>query len=87
MNDKNGETWLDRKEKTVLASGHSSLYVFDHPDDFEYMKENDDYVICGGGFPLIVNDEIKGAFMVSGLEHTEDHNLIIKALKKMKGEK
>ena len=86
MDGKIGETWLDRKERTVKESKHSSLYVFDHPEKFDYMKDNDDYAICGGGFPLIVNDEIKGAFMVSGLDHMEDHNLILKALKIMKGE-
>lgn len=86
MNGKKGEKWLDRKENTVRESQHSSLYTFDHDKDFEYMKDNDDYAVCGGGFPLIVNDEVKGAFLVSGLEHTEDHNLIIKALRKMKGE-
>ena len=38
---------------------------------------NDDYAVCGGGYPLIVNDELKGCFCVSGLAHDEDHDLIV----------
>jgi uncharacterized protein (UPF0303 family) len=47
------------------------------------MIDNDEYAVCGGGYPLIVNDELKGVFIISGLRHDEDHALIIKALKEM----
>lgn len=83
MDGKVGETWLNRKENTVMTSKHSSLYVFEHIEDYGYMKDNDDYAVCGGGYPLIVNDELKGCFCVSGLAHDEDHDLIVRALKEM----
>lgn len=83
MNDKYGKMWLDRKEKTVMESKHSSLYVYENQDQFKHMLDNDEYAVCGGGFPLIVNDEIKGVFIVSGLSHQDDHRLIIQALQKM----
>lgn len=84
MNDKKGEMWLDRKEKTVMESGHSSLYVFYHIEDYNYMKDNNEYAVCGGGFPLIENGEVRGVFCVSGLKDTEDHQLILDALGRMK---
>lgn len=83
MDGKVGETWLNRKENTVMTSKHSSLYVFEHIEDYGYMKDNDDYAVCGGGYPLIVNDELKGCFCVSGLAHDEDHDLIVRVLKEM----
>lgn len=83
MNDKNGEMWLNRKEKTVMESGHSSLYVFQNQDQYKHMLDNDEYAVCGGGFPLIINGELRGTLITSGLDHEEDHMLIIKALKKM----
>ncbi|MEG0275799.1 MAG: heme-binding protein [Coprobacillus sp.] len=89
MNGKAGEMWLDRKENTVLKSGHSSLYVFQHQDIYQDMIDNDEYAICGGGFPLIENNQVTGVFCISGLSHEEDHDLIIRSLimMKEKGEK
>jgi uncharacterized protein (UPF0303 family) len=83
MDGKNGEDWLNRKEKTVMETGHSTMYVFEHQEDYPHMIDNDEYAVCGGGYPLIVNDELKGVFIISGLRHDEDHALIIKALKEM----
>jgi len=83
MNGKTSETWLDRKEKTVLESKHSSLYVFYNQDNYSHMVNDDNYAVCGGGFPLIVNNEVKGTFIISGLSHEEDHQLIIDALRKI----
>ena len=83
MNGKVGDMWLNRKENTVMESKHSSLYVFEHESEYAYMKDNDNYAVCGGGFPLVVDGELRGCFIVSGLEHEEDHDLIIKALKEI----
>ncbi|MDD8048985.1 MAG: heme-binding protein [Thomasclavelia sp.] len=84
MDDKNGEEWLNRKENTVLKTNHSSYYVFENSKDYQELENDDKYVICGGGFPLIENSEVKGVFCISGLEHDKDHELIIKALRKMR---
>ena len=84
MEGKAGDEWVVRKEKTVLESGHSSLYVFEHPEDFPNMSMENGYAICGGGFPLIVDGALKGALIVSGLAHDEDHALIIEAIERMK---
>lgn len=80
MDGRKPAPWLNRKEKTVLNSQHSSLYVFYCKENYSDWLEDDTYAICGGGFPIIENGEVKGAICVSGLEHKEDHNLIIQAL-------
>ena len=87
MNGKKEDTWLKRKERTVLESGHSSLYVFEHADDYPEMKDNDLYCVGGGGFPLIIGGQLHGSICVSGLVHTEDHALIVRMLNEIKTEK
>ena len=84
MEGKKGDMWLNRKENTVMVTGRSGLYVFEHREEYPELEGDEKYVICGGGFPLYINDELRGAFTVSGLEHTEDHALIVRALRKMK---
>lgn len=84
MEGKVGVIWLDRKENVVLESKHSSLYVYKNQELYQQMQGNDKYAVCGGGFPIIVNGEVVGAFCISGLSHQEDHDLIIKVLEKMK---
>ena len=84
MEGKKGDMWLNRKQLTVLESNHSSLYAARHKEDYQYMVDNDNYALCGGGFPLIVNGEVCGAFLISGLADSEDHRLIVESLRKMK---
>lgn len=84
MDGKKGEEWLNRKEKTVMSSHHSSLYVYENKGDYHYMQDNNEYAVCGGGFPLVIKGELRGCFIISGLAHEEDHDLIIKALEEMK---
>lgn len=80
MDGRKPAPWLNRKEKAVLESKHSSLYVFYNKEDYPDWLEDETYAICGGGFPILIHNEVKGAICVSGLEHTQDHDLIIQAL-------
>ncbi|MFS0956466.1 heme-binding protein [Enterococcus casseliflavus] len=78
--------WLERKERTVLESGHSSLYVYAQKDrDIQFAKwaQDEHYAICGGGFPIIEDRNVTGAICVSGLAHLEDHKVITEVLKQM----
>lgn len=84
MDGKKDDKWLNKKQRTVLETKHSSLYVYEHQDEFQL---DDSYAICGGGYPLIVNGELKGVFIVSGLRHDEDHQLIVDVLKEMEEER
>lgn len=81
MPGKKGVEWLDRKQNTVERYKHSSYYVFlDQQENHLYDEEDTHLAICGGGFPLVVNDKLCGCIIVSGLRHDEDHQLIIDAL-------
>lgn len=66
-----------------MAMGHFSYYVFEHQNKFPYLTNNPDIIHTGGGFPLYVKDKLMGAFIVSGLCHDQDHQLIINVLKEM----
>lgn len=81
MNNKKDSNWLDRKVKTVIDSQHCSLYTF-LSDEYESWNNDETYAVCGGGFPIIEHDEVKGVIAVSGLEHIEDHKIIIEVLTK-----
>ncbi len=82
---RNGSGWLDRKVKTVLAAQHSSMYVFLNREQEPYKQwQNDEtYAVCGGGFPLYINNELRGVLAVSGLNHEDDHRVLTTALKEV----
>ena len=67
-----------------MATGHSSLYVFNHQADFPALSNNPQIIHTGGGYPLYVGNKLRGCFAVSGLEHTQDHQLIVDTLTGMK---
>ncbi|MFV0394368.1 MAG: heme-binding protein [Coprobacillaceae bacterium] len=83
MDGKRDSDWLERKVKTVLESNHCSLYTFLTMDEnpiFEKWSSDEQYAICGGGFPIIEEGVVKGAICVSGLAHLDDHEVLINAL-------
>lgn len=82
MDGKEEDIWLQRKQKTVEASKHSSYYVFlKNQQDGSYQElQTEDYAICGGGFPIIVGHQYIGVVCVSGLAHEMDHQLIVDVL-------
>jgi len=46
------------------------------------------YACCGGGFPLTVkNTGVIGTICVSGLPHTQDHQVIVDTLREYLKEK
>lgn len=81
MDGKTEDNWLKRKEKTVLDSGHSSLYVFFYQDEYSGWINDEHYAVCGGGFPIIVKGEVRGVIGVSGLKHDEDHALLTETIR------
>lgn len=80
MDDRKNDIWLLRKEKTVIDSGHSSLYVFMNKDKYHHLLNDEHYAVCGGGYPIIEDNQCKGAICVCGLQHDQDHALIMEAL-------
>ena len=86
MDGRKESPWLNRKEKTVLDSGHSSLYTFlfmDEVPEYKEWESSEEYAICGGGFPIIENEKVTGAICVSGLDHLEDHRLIVESIEEV----
>ena len=85
MDGKHGEIWLDRKQKTIETFQHSGYYLFlenEEKKTYEQYLNDESLVICGGSFPLIVDNDYAGCFLVSGLAHDQDHQLIVEALRK-----
>ena len=61
MDGKKGVVWLDRKQKTVEKYGHSSYYIYlENEENGTYQADEKDesLVICGGGFPLIIQNKL-----------------------------
>ncbi|MGM0168426.1 hypothetical protein IGI39_004181 [Enterococcus sp. AZ135] len=86
MNGRKISPWLDRKVKTVLESGHSSLYPYllsDSHEEFAKWLDDPSHAICGGGFPIIEQGVLKGAICVSGLDHLTDHLVITTVLERV----
>ncbi len=89
MDGKKEDRWLKRKENMVWEFGHSSMYIREVNDithEYDHLKDDTNLAICGGGFPIIIQGEIRGTIAVSGLAHEEDHGLIVEALRQLKEE-
>lgn len=86
MSGRTDNSWLTRKINTVYKSKHSSLYTFLKKEQnpiYQCWENDGNFAICGGGFPLIINAELRGVIAVSGLVHDQDHQVIVNALQTM----
>ena len=80
--------WMDRKFQTVRHTEMSSLAWFMQLQEEgatmadKFLDENV-YACAGGGFPVRVEDAgVIGVILVSGLNHVQDHDFIIRCLSK-----
>jgi uncharacterized protein (UPF0303 family) len=85
------DSWLERKVRTVLRFGHSSLYMTrklasaNMTMEERYGISPADYAFSGGGFPIALRGTGPiGCVAVSGLAHEEDHRLVVEALAALK---
>lgn len=83
------EMWLKRKSNMVRVREISTLRAFAELEVSGEDPEKDwflhpkDYAVCGGGFPIRIKDgSVIGSICVSGLPHLEDHEILIKGIKK-----
>ena len=82
-----GIEFLDRKEKTVKTTGKPSIELYWHAQEYPELAQDETQAPFGGAVPYIVNGENHGAFIVSGLRHREDHDLLMEALERVKAGK
>ncbi len=78
-------SWLERKKRTVMLSKMSTIRYAEVLKQEEKTYEDmgfktEDYVRCGGGFPITVNGEVVGTIAVSGMTDVEDHQIMIDGL-------
>ncbi len=79
---------MDRKFNFVKLMERSSLlstFTFEHDNDTleTHALSNNDYALCGGGFPIRIKGSktVIGAVIASNLYHIADHEFIISCLK------
>ena len=83
--------WMDRKYATVCHSRHSSLLAAVERElngiQEPWQSDEEQFAFCGGGFPLVVNGKFRGAVIVSGLPHLDDHRCLTDTLAEFKKSK
>lgn len=79
--------WMRRKVNTVnhlqISSIHAAAILEKENQTMEdyYSFNAEDYVCCGGGFPVkLKSGELIGTIAVSGLPDYEDHQVIVDVL-------
>jgi uncharacterized protein (UPF0303 family) len=79
------DAWVFRKRNTSKATGVSSLRVYMEIEsglrEDVWQQRQDVYVACGGCMPVLMREgETFAYFVVSGLEHNLDHQVIADAV-------
>lgn len=75
MDGKNEDNYLKGKENVVIKTGKSSMFVYDHQDDYQELLNDSNYCISGGALPIMINGEIRGSISISGMTQELDHSL------------
>lgn len=82
------EHWANRKKNSVMLQQKSSMLFSLHlkrdgkTESISRYLEPAKYATGGGGFPIIIKDTgVIGCIAVSGLESSEDHAVIVDAIR------
>ena len=81
-----GMLWLEKKEKMCNLAGHSSYYAFlENMTTHKYDQciHDESYGLCGGSFPIVVQNSQVGTITVTGCRPNEDHQIIVAGLEKL----
>lgn len=88
------EMWLTNKARLVKMREMSTLRAFLELERSGETLEKDwnldsrEYAACGGGFPMrIQGGSVVGSICVSGLPHLQDHEILIKGIRKYLNER
>ena len=82
------DVWMEKKIQTVLLTGWSTMRVWAMHEMIGQkragsMLPNEDYVMCGGGFPIRVKGAgVIGAIACSGPGDQNEHELCTEALER-----
>lgn len=83
--DATNNNWMDKKQRTVQLTGTTSLRAAVERELYgakaPWQRDEEHYAFCGGGFPLYINGEFRGAAIISGLPHLKDHALLCETVK------
>lgn len=81
---KDNNWWMDKKYATVKRTHHSSLRAAAERElsgiQEDWQSDEEHYAFCGGGFPIVVNGEFRGAAIVPGLPHLDDHRCLTETI-------
>lgn len=85
---------LERKKKTAMHTGHSSLWAHYMLEDCgmnikeKWALEPSEYAQVGGAFPIRLENcqTVIGTITCSGFNHEQDHSIIIDVCRKLKRE-
>ena len=75
MDGKNEDNYLKGKENVVIKTGKSSMYIFEHKEDYLELLNDSNYCVSGGALPIMINGELKGSISISGMTQELDHAL------------
>ena len=82
------DAWIQRKVRTVMRFGHSSLYVARTAADKgkslaeAFFVDEQLFAGAGGSFPINVTGcGVVGAVTVSGLPQLDDHRLVVDTIR------
>ena len=75
MDGKNEDNYLKGKEKVVKVTHQTSMYVFEHQNEYPELVNDESFCVSGGAIPIIVCDEVKGSISSSGMTKELDHDV------------
>lgn len=80
MDGKNEDNYLRGKEKVVKTTGFSSMFVYDHQNEYQELLNDATYCVSGGAIPIMIEGQIRGIVSVSGMTQELDHSLALEVL-------
>lgn len=83
MDGKNEDNYLMGKEKVVRMTQMSSMYVYEHQDDYKELLNDPTYCISGGAVPIMIDQSIRGSISISGMTQELDHALACEVLQNL----
>ena len=75
MDGKNEDNYLGGKEKVVMTTNKSSMFVYENQDQFKDLLEDPSYSVSGGAIPIVIKGEVRGAISISGMTQELDHSI------------